>query len=71
MGASLAVRGGKGGHKSVSTPGIRPEYVLGSRPTTLRAQQTRIKPGPANTTQYGKANPAGASAGRTFPVPEE
>ena len=61
MASSIAVRTGKGGHKSVPTPGIRPSFVLGSRPETLRAPPVpRIKPAPAgmNTRDYGKPSPA-------------
>jgi len=56
-----AVRTGKGGPKSVPTPGIRPQMVLGSRPPTMRSPalpnpmtgSMRIKP-LAGQTQYGK-----------------
>ena len=55
MAAGLAIKGGKGGHKSVPTPGIRPSFVLGSRPETLRAPPVpRIKPAAAGTTNYAK-----------------
>lgn len=53
--AELTVRTGKGGHKSVPTPGIRPSFVLGSRPQSLRTSPIpRIKPGPSSTRDYGK-----------------
>jgi hypothetical protein len=46
---------GKSGPKKVPTPGIRPEFVLGSRPPTLRAPPVpRVKPGAPSTRQYGK-----------------
>lgn len=49
-----------GGPKKVPMPLLRAPssaFVLGSRPQTLRAQAPqRIKPGAANTTQYGKAD---------------
>ena len=70
------VKAPRKGPKSVPTPGIRPQLVLGSRPASMRsgavptpgsALGPRIKPGPASTTQYGKANgqanPAGVAGG--------
>ena len=63
MAAGLTIKAPKGGPKNVPTPGQRPSLVLGSRPASMRsgavpapgAAGPRIKPGPANTTQYGKA----------------
>ena len=56
--AGLSVNTGKGGHKSVPTPGIRPSYVLGSRPESLRSPPIqRVKPSAASTRDYGKATP--------------
>lgn len=64
MAAGLAVRTGKGGHKSVPTPGIRPSFVLGSRPETLRAAPVpRIKPNAASTRDYAKVPPPSNDAG--------
>lgn len=61
------VRTGKTSVKSVGGPG-RTSFVLGSRPTSLRAQQPgslRIRPEPGET-QYGKQpSVAGASFGNT------
>jgi hypothetical protein len=47
------------GPSKVPAPGQRPSFILGSRPENMRAALpgARIKPGPANTTQYGKAAP--------------
>lgn len=65
---AFSIKAGKGGRKSVPTPGIRPSYVLGSRPETMRANPVpRIKP-VLRQTDYGKTapnvpNPAGASSG--------
>lgn len=61
---------GKSKPNKVPTPGIRPQFVLGSRPPTLRAPPVpRVKPGAASTRQYGKADlsadPAGAGFGNT------
>lgn len=57
----MAVKfGAKGGVNKVSMPKItRPpgQFVLGSRPSSLRQKGPQIKPGPASTTQYGKGNP--------------
>jgi len=62
----LSIKSGTKGPKKTPTPGIRPSYVLGSRPENLRMNPpvARIKP-LQNQTQYGKiaANPAGAVAG--------
>lgn len=56
----MAKFGSKSGGGKVATPGItRPpgKFVLGSRPQALRAPGIpRIKPGAANTTQYGKTS---------------
>jgi hypothetical protein len=62
---SRAINTGKSKPSKVPTPGIRPSFVLGSRPPTLRAPPVpRIKPGAPSTRQYGKAdlsaNPGGA-----------
>jgi hypothetical protein len=63
----------KAGSRSVPTPPQRASFVLGSRPSQLRANPVpRIKP-QFGVTQYGKSpaggggpgNPAGASAGDT------
>lgn len=66
---AMRVKVGGKGPTSVPTPPQRPSFVLGSRPGSLRAPPVpRIKPGAANTTQYGKVNignPAGASFGNT------
>jgi len=57
--AALSVNTGKGGHKSVPTPGIRPSFVLGSRPESLRTPPIpRIKPSAASTRNYGKTPPS-------------
>lgn len=67
--ASRAVNTGKTAPSKVPTPGIRPDYVLGSRPATLRQPQPqRIKPGAGSSRNYGKQlqpNPAGAGFGDT------
>ena len=72
MAAQGAVGVPRKGPTKVPTPGIRPSFVLGSRPPSIRSGEVpkpgmRIKPGPANTTQYGKANgqanPAGTAGG--------
>ena len=67
---ALAIRAGKA-PKAAPTPPQRASFVLGSRPGSLRAAPPpRIKPGPANTTNYAKVpaadpNPVGASFGNT------
>lgn len=62
--AALSVNTGKGGHKSVTTPGERPSFVLGSRPQSLRTPAIpRIKPGAASTRNYGKAASTPNNAG--------
>ena len=57
----------KGGRVTGPKGGKAPPFVIGSRPAALRAPPIpRVKPGPANATQYGKqdvGNPAGASFG--------
>jgi hypothetical protein len=59
---ALGVRSPRGGPKAVAAPTMRPSFVLGSRPASLRAPPPpRIKPGPPGTTQYGKV-PIGNSA---------
>lgn len=60
--AGLSVNTGKGGHKSVPTPGIRPSFVLGSRPVSLRTPAIpRIKPGAGSTRDYGKSTPSNSA----------
>lgn len=55
----LAINASKSGHKSVPTPGVRPSFVLGSRPDTLRSPAVpRVKPAAASTRQYGKTSPS-------------
>ena len=63
--AGLKIDTGKGGHKGVPTPGIRPSFVLGSRPQSLRAPPVpRVKPAAASTRDYGKPDqPLGQSPG--------
>lgn len=47
----------KGVGRAIPGPRLRPQYVLGSRPESLRAPVVpRVKPGDPATTQYGKAN---------------
>ena len=62
----MTIKSSKKGPSKVATPGIRPSYVLGSRPANLRMNPpvARIKPMQGQT-DYGKiaSNPAGASAG--------
>jgi len=62
--AGLKISTGKGGHKSVPTPGIRPDFVLGSRPQSLRQSPVpRVKPAAASTRDYGKPDqPPGMSS---------
>jgi len=51
---AFGISGGKGPTK-VPAGTLRPSFVLGSRPQTLRAPPVpRVKPMGANTTQYGK-----------------
>lgn len=60
------VKVSKSSPKSVPATSDRTPFVLGSRPSTIRAPS--IKPGPADTREYTKGNvpnPAGASAGNT------
>ena len=60
---ALGVSAPKGGPKAVAAPSIRPSFVLGSRPGSLRAAPPpRIKPAAASTTQYGKV-PIGNGSG--------
>lgn len=68
---AFKVNTGKTRPKAVPTPGIRPSYVLGSRPETMRQNAVpRIKPLLAQT-QYGKGqvgnepNAGGAGFGNT------
>jgi hypothetical protein len=59
MAGGLAIKAGKGGHKNVPTPGIRPDFVLGSRPQSLRQSPVpRIKPAASGTRDYGKQPPS-------------
>ena len=59
------------GPKRNPTPGLRPEFIVGSRPENLRAGlpgralPRGIKPGAASTRDYGKpiAGPAVATSG--------
>ena len=77
MAARAGVGGASKGPKTVAGPIARPSFVLGSRPASMRSGQVpvpgaagpRIKPGPANTTQYGKmtGQPNPAAAGADFP----
>lgn len=57
---------GKKGPKSVPDAGVRPSFIMGSRPTSLRAPlpgaALKIKPQAANTRDYGKP-PAGGDVG--------
>lgn len=67
FGSSQGVKTGKVSVKSVPTPSPRTQFALGSRPPALRGMAPgtpSIKPGPANTTQYGKVS-AGGSFGNT------
>jgi hypothetical protein len=50
---------GKKGATKVPSPGLRPQFIMGSRPENMRASLpgARIKPARAGTTQYGKAAP--------------
>jgi hypothetical protein len=71
MAGVLGVGVPRKGPTKVPTPPMRAALVLGSRPPSMRSGEVpkpglRIKPGPANTTQYGKAvgqaNPAGVTS---------
>lgn len=54
MAGHFSIKSGKSGPKSVPTPGANASFVLGSRPTTLRAAPPpRIKPTLA-VRDYGK-----------------
>lgn len=51
------------GPKTVKKPPMRPSFVLGSRPQTMRAAPApRIKP-MVGVTQYGKQSPGGGLGG--------
>lgn len=53
--------------KKVPAATLRPQFVLGSRPETLRAPPVpRVKPGPSNTTQYGKPASKSPTSGIGF-----
>lgn len=52
--ARVAINAGKGGRKTVPTPGSSASYVVGSRPASLRAPPVpSIKP-EASRRDYGK-----------------
>ena len=59
--ASLAIRASKSGPKSVPTGSSRADFVLGSRPSTVRAPAVpKVTPGKASSRDYGKvATPFG------------
>lgn len=57
MAGRYTISAGKGGHKSVTPPPMRPGFELGTRPQSLRSQPLpRIKPLKPNTRNYGKAD---------------